>query len=70
MPIVRPPALIFSGLAATAVVALTSSMAHGRALAPLLIGVPAPPWLVILAAMLATYTLGLALGWLLWGRRR
>lgn len=70
----RPPALILSGLAATAVIALTSSMAHRPALTAALTGsatarLPAPLWLVILAAMLLTYGLGLGIGWLLWGRK-
>jgi hypothetical protein len=71
----RPPALIVSGAVATGVIALASVVAHRPALTAALGGLesverlPAPLWLIVLATLLATYSVGLGLGWVLWGRR-
>lgn len=69
MPLARPPVLVLSGIAATTVIALTSGLAPHPALAAMADRLPSPLWLVILAAMMATYGLGLGLGWIFWGRR-
>ena len=68
-------ALLSSGLAATAVISAASVLARrpalDRALADAAQGLrlPVASWVVMLAALLLTYAIGVGLGWLLWGRR-
>ncbi|HEY0958302.1 MAG TPA: hypothetical protein VGE05_03405 [Novosphingobium sp.] len=55
--------LIFAGIAATAIIAFTTTMAHRVTCPPE--GCVMPPWLEMQAAMLLTFAVGLGIGRLL-----
>lgn len=64
--------LFLAGAAATAVIAFASVIAHGPALIRdgAAARLPVPLGLAMLALLLLVYGIGVALGWLLWARKR